>query len=57
MYRTLTFAAGLVLAFASTAFAKTELEGVALGQYWSGPEWTQDDLKGRVVMFELWGYN
>lgn len=35
----------------------TSLEGANIGEHWSGPKFTLEELKGRVVMFELWGYN
>lgn len=48
-----------VLAFAAgTAQAQvTSLEGISMGTHWYGPEYSADDLKGRVVMVENWGYN
>lgn len=52
------FALVLALCVPGLAEAKvTSLEGVNLGQHWYGPKYTEDDLKGRVVMIELWGYN
>lgn len=31
------------------------LKDVELGEHWYGPRWTNEDLKGRVVLFEFWG--
>ena len=35
----------------------TSLEGINLGEHWAGPKRSVDDLKGRVVLVELWGFN
>lgn len=51
-------ALGLVLSFSGAAFAKVEsLEGMRMGEHWYGPKLTESDLKGRVVMVEMWGFN
>ena len=48
----------LALSIPGLAEAKvTSLEGATLGEHWYGPNYSLEDLKGRVVMFELWGYN
>ena len=56
--------ASVPLALLSTAMAlepKGEatggLDGVNLGEHWFGPNLTLDDLKGRIVLLEFWGYN
>ena len=52
------FALVLALSLPGLAEAKvTSLDGANLGEHWYGPKYTLEDLKGRVVMFELWGYN
>ena len=52
------FALALALCLPGIAEAKvTSLEGVNMGEHWYGPKYSAEDLKGRVVMFELWGYN
>ena len=33
------------------------ISDVKLGDHWYGPEWTPEDLKGRVVLYEFWGKN
>lgn len=38
-----------------SATAEVFLKDVKLGEHWYGPEWTLEDLKGRVVLFEFWG--
>jgi len=48
----------LALCLPAMAEAKVEsLEGASLGQHWFGPNWSLEDLRGRVVMVELWGFN
>ncbi len=37
------------------ASAQVFLKDVKLGEHWYGPQWTVEDLKGRVVLFEFWG--
>jgi hypothetical protein len=32
-------------------------DGVTLGEHWYGQDVSVDDLKGRVVLLEFWGYN
>lgn len=47
-----------LLAVSGVAQAKVEsLEGANLGTWWYGPKYTLEDLKGRVVLIEMWGYN
>jgi hypothetical protein len=54
----LIVAAGLVLGFGSVSEAKVEsMDGMNLGEHWFGPKRTMADLKGRVVMVEMWGFN
>ena len=36
---------------------EANLAGVTLGEHWYGPDYTLDDLKGRIVLLEFWGYN
>lgn len=52
----LALVAGLMMPALAQAKV-TSLEGVSLGEHWYGPNYSLEDLKGRVVMFELWGYN
>ncbi len=33
------------------------LSKVKLGEHWFGSQVTNDDLKGRVTLFEFWGFN
>lgn len=54
----LALALSLGLLMPTAAEAKvTSLEGASLGEHWYGPNYSMEDLKGRVVLFELWGYN
>ncbi len=47
-----------LLALSGVAQAKVDsLEGANLGTWWYGPKFSLEDLKGRVVMVEMWGYN
>jgi len=47
-----------LLAVSGAAQAKVDsLDGARLGTWWYGPKLTMEDLKGRVVMVEMWGYN
>lgn len=56
--RKLLSAIAVVLLSSSTAFAKVEsLDGANLGVHWFGPERSLESLKGRVVLWENWGYN
>jgi hypothetical protein len=56
--RKLLLAVALVVGTTAVASAKVEsLEGANLGTYWYGPKVELEDLKGHVVMFELWGFN
>lgn len=34
-----------------------QLSKVSLGQHWYGPQVDLEELKGRVVMLEFWGFN
>lgn len=48
----------LTMCLAGPAFAQvTSLEGANLGTHWFGPKVELDDLKGRCVLVEVWGYN
>lgn len=31
------------------------LQNLRFGTHWYGPDVTQDDLAGKVVLFEMWG--
>lgn len=53
----ITCTLALTLAMPTVAQAAGPLDQISLGEHWYGPNHTLDDLKGRVVMFELWGYN
>ncbi|MGE0707136.1 MAG: hypothetical protein AB7N76_17025 [Planctomycetota bacterium] len=55
----LALAASMTLALSNAAFAGGigNLEGVNLGEHWYGPKRDKDELKGRVVMIEEWGFN
>lgn len=53
----LAFGLGLALLSGVADAQVSSLQGGNLGQHWYGPEYTMDDLKGRVVMVEAWGYN
>lgn len=56
--KSMAVALGLLVSLSSAAFAKVEsLDGVTLGEHWYGPKLSESDLKGRVVMIELWGFN
>lgn len=56
--RSVVAALGLLVGLSGAAFAKVEsLEGVNLGEHWAGPKRSPDELKGRVVLIELWGFN
>ena len=44
------------LSAADSATVKLE-SALTLGEHWYGPERTLEDLKGRVVLIEDWGYN
>ena len=51
-------ALGMLLALGSVAAAEVApLDQVNLGEHWFGPKYSPDDLKGRVVMLEQWGFN
>ena len=51
-------ALGLLVSLSGAAFAKVEsLEGMNMGEHWAGPKLSESDLKGRVVMVEMWGFN
>jgi len=54
--RRVILALALVFGLHSVA-AADGIDGVSLGQHWFGPKRSVEELKGRVVMFELWGYN
>lgn len=42
---------------AGTAGAESTIDdSVRLGQHWFGPELSKEDLEGRVVLIEDWGY-
>lgn len=48
----------LLVVICGVAQAKVEsLEGANLGTWWYGPKYDLEDLKGRVVLVEMWGYN
>jgi hypothetical protein len=34
----------------------TDIEKVKLGEHWYGPDLKVEDLKGRVVLLEFWGF-
>ena len=57
----IAFAAALALAALAAptpAFAQVQsIEDIDLGTYWYGPQFSKDDLKGRVVFMKMWGYN
>lgn len=56
--KSMAAAIGLVLGLSGAALAEVKsLEGVNLGEHWAGPKRSVDDLKGRVVLIELWGFN
>lgn len=38
-----------------TAAADTELSGLNIGTHWYGAEIDASDLKGKVVLVEIWG--
>ena len=46
----------MVLGGAGTAGAQG-LDELSLGETWYGEHWDVADLKGRVVLMEIWGYN
>ena len=50
-------AGGLALVAAPKLPAKQLKDVVNLGEHWDGPKRTFHDLKGRVVLFEVWGLN
>ena len=56
----LIYAAPLALAVmpalaGDTESGKSKLESVSIGEHWYGPNWSADDLKGRVVLIDYWG--
>lgn len=57
MRQVLAIVALTALCSAAAADGVTSLEGANLGTHWYGPNYTLDDLKGRVVVIEMWGYN
>ncbi len=57
MRHVLAIVALTALCSAAVADGVTSLEGANLGTHWYGPNYTLDDLKGRVVVIEMWGYN
>ncbi len=40
----------------SDAWAKSRLGRTRLGEVWMGPAVTSDDLRGKVVLLDFWGY-
>ena len=34
---------------------ESRVEDLRLGEYWFGPEIDKDDLRGKVVLLEIWG--
>lgn len=58
MIRNLIIACAFLGGLAGTLRAEvTSTEGINLGEHWYGPQYKVEDLKGRVVLFELWGIN
>ena len=65
MLRATPLVLALVLAFAAMAVgdegqgpgdtSKSTIDQVNLGTYWYGAKIAKEDLKGKVVLFELWG--
>jgi len=56
--RILGVLAGVLLVTSSALAAPSTLkDSVRLGEHWYGPEFKLEDLKGRVVLFEIWGMN
>lgn len=56
--RRMALALALVLALPGFALAEVKsIEGASLGEHWYGPKYSMEDLQGRVVLIELWGYN
>lgn len=47
---------GGAAAWAGGATTKLQ-DAFKFGEHWYGPKYTMDDLKGRVVLLEDWGYN
>ena len=45
------------LSAAPVADAPNLSKGFKFGEHWFGPDLTEEDLKGRVVLIEDWGYN
>ena len=46
----------LVTAAGTTApAADATIDGLGLGKYWFGPDITNGDLLGKVVLVEMWG--
>jgi hypothetical protein len=43
------------LTLAAAGDEKSAIEGLRLGEHWYGPKLATEDLKGRVVLVELWG--
>jgi hypothetical protein len=52
-------ALGMLLALTASAFAQggRNLQDVTFGETWMGDDWDVAELKGRVVVVEIWGYN
>ncbi len=65
MLRATPLVLALVLAFAAVAVgdegqgpgdtSKSTISQVNLGTYWYGAKISKEDLKGKVVLFEIWG--
>ena len=48
-------AASGVLSLKAPAQESVSLKDVKLGEFWYGSKLSPEDLRGRVVLFELWG--
>ena len=58
MHRTQRLALGLAFAAISAATASAAeitIDDLDLGEHYLGPEVTVDALRGKVVLFEIWG--
>lgn len=58
--RTALAATLVMAALATPSMAEaqvTSVDDIDLGTYWYGPQFSKEDLKGRVVFMKMWGYN